>query len=523
MAETLKIVPYDTTLRDGAQDARARLSVKKKLKIAQRLDQLRFPFIEGGWPGANEIDTEFFRQARGMFENSQFVAFGMTARIGGRPENDDGLNALLESGTNFITIFGKTWETHVQNALRAPSYKNLDTIFESVRFLKAEGREVIFDAEHWFSGYRENPDYALECLEAAEAAGARTLVLCDTNGGSNHRFVESGVKAARSRFPDTELGIHVHNDSALAVINTIVAVEAGVIQVQGTINGSGERAGNVDLCQVLPTAEFKYEIPSGIDLRTLTKASRFVESINEIPVPDNTPYVGRNAFAHKGGVHQSGQRRADKRQASDEAAYEHIEPALVGNKRIYIMSEQGGSTNIEIMAEKHGFQVDRTDPLFTLLVEKMKQKGIFGDAQEYLLLYETLTNEQIPFDVLESRVVDERGRDPEASIRVRVNGDTLHEANLGKGLINAFDNALRKALLQKYKEVADITLVPGSYRVTLPMGDSDSAAEVEVYAEFAADGQQWSSRVRGTDQQRAGEDTFIQAYQYYILRRRSGF
>lgn len=523
MAETLKIVPYDTTLRDGAQDARARLSVKKKLKIAHRLDQLKFPFIEGGWPGANEIDTDFFRQARGMFENSQFVAFGMTARIGVLPENDDGLNALLEARTNIITIFGKTWETHVQNALRTPGSKNLETIFESIRILKSEGREVIFDAEHWFSGYRENPQYALECLEAAESAGARTLVLCDTNGGSNHRFIEEGVKSARKRFPNAELGIHVHNDSALAVINTIVAVEAGVTQVQGTINGSGERAGNVDLCQILPTAEFKYDIPSGIDLKTLTKASRFVESVNEIPVPDNTPYVGRNSFAHKGGVHQSGQRRDNERQERDEAAYEHVDPASIGNKRIYIMSEQGGSTNVEIMAEKHGFQVDRTDPVFVLLVEKMKQKGVFGDAQEFLLLYETLMNEQTPFDVLESRVIDERGRDPEASIKVRVNGDTFHEAALGKGLINAFDNALRKTLLHKYEEVAEITLVPGSYRVTLPMGESDSAAEVEVYAEFAADGLAWSSRVRGTDQQRAGEDAFIQAYQYYILRRQLGF
>lgn len=509
------ITPYDTTLRDGAQDPRARLSVEKKLAIAQRLEQWGIPYIEGGWPGANEIDTEFFKEAKGLFKTSELVAFGMTARIGVHPANDDGLRMLLESETGIITMVGKTWLQHVKRALRTEGLPNLDTIHRSVEFLTNEGRDVFFDAEHWFDGYKQDPQYAMDALDAALAGGAKILIPCDTRGSSTPEFINEATKAVKTRFPNVPLGIHVHNDGGEAVSATIAAVKAGATQVQGTINGVGERTGNVDLCVVLPRAEFAYGVKTSphLDLREVTPIARFVEEQNEIPLPDNNPYTGRQSFTHKAGLHGSGQQR-------DDEAYEATTPESVGNKRYYVMSEQGGSANVEFMAKKHGFELSRNDPAFTAIVNEMKQRQVFGDAQEFLLLHEFLSSGVLPFAVLDgSRVVDTRGGTPDANVRVRVNGDIYHEAAEGDGLINAFDLALRKTLAHKYPEVMQITLgdKPEDYNVS--KRGIGTEAEVEVFARFVdAVGQVWTSRVRGADQQRAGEDAIIQAYQYHVLK-----
>jgi len=506
-----KIIPYDTTLRDGAQDPRARLSVAKKLAIARRLDEWGMPYIEGGWPGANEIDTKFFQEARGVLQNSQLIAFGMTARIGVRPENDDGLNMLLKSETRVVTLVGKTWLQNVKRTLRTEGLPNLETIQRSVEFLTKESREVFFDAEHWFDGFAQDPQYAMEALEAAQAGGARVLALCDTRGSCIPEFIYKATRLAKKRFPDMQLGIHAHNDGGLAVINTINAVKAGAMQVQGTINGVGERTGNVDLCVVLPTAEFKYGLNSGLDMQQVFDVAHFVARQNEIPVPDNNPYTGINAFRHKAGLHASGQQR-------DDEAYQHINPASVGNSTSFVQSEQGGSTNVEIMAKKHGFELNRNDPAFILLVQEMKKLKVLGDAQEFLLLHKFLGSGVEPFDVLDgSRVIDTRGLTPEAHVRVRVNGDTHEETTLGDGPINAFDLALKKALSQKYPQINNIEI--DDYTVTLPQGESGSAAEVEVYVRLKANEDTWTSTVRGTDQQRTGEDALIQGYNYYLLKR----
>lgn len=504
------IIPYDTTLRDGAQDPRARLSVAKKLAIAKRLDQWRMPFIEGGWPGANEIDTEFFQEAKGTLQNSELVAFGMTARIGVKPENDKGLNMLLMSGTKVVTLVGKTWLQNVKRALRTEGLLNLETIQRSVEFLVKEGRTVFFDAEHWFDGFSQNPQYAMAALEAAKQSGATVLALCDTRGSCTPEFIYKAIKLVRKRFPDTQLGIHAHNDGGLAVINTIYAVKAGVTQVQGTINGAGERTGNVDLCVALPTAEFKYGLKSGLDMQQVTDIAHFVAAQNEIPVPANNPYTGPNAFRHKAGLHAAGQQR-------DPESYQHIDPKLVGNSTSFVQSEQGGSTNVEIMAQKHGFELSRNDPHFTELVTAMKQMRVLGDAQEFLLLRKFLSSEEEPFDMLDgSRVTDTRGLPPKAYVRVRVNGDIHEERATGDGPINAFDLALKAALSQKYLQANKIEI--DDYTVTLPQGERGSAAEVEVYVRLKANGDTWTSRVRGTDQQRTGEDALIQGYKYYLLK-----
>lgn len=510
--QPILIIPYDTTLRDGAQDPRARLSVKKKLTIAKRLDKWSMPYIEGGWPGANGIDTEFFQEAKGLLRNSQLVAFGMTARIGVKPENDEGLNMLLSSEMPVVTLVGKTWLQHVRRALKAEGIQNLDTIYRSVAYLTSWGREVFFDAEHWFDGFAQDPQYAMATLEAAIQGGATTLTLCDTRGGSIPEFIYKATRAAKKHFPNVILGIHTHNDGDLAVANTIAAVKAGAIQVQGTINGVGERTGNADLCAVLSNAELKYGLRTNLDLQQVFDVAYFIAEQIEIPVPDNNPYTGKQAFTHKAGLHASGMER-------DPESYEHIDPSLVGNKRSFVMSEQGGSTNVEIMARKHGFELTRNDPNFTELVKEMKHTKVFGDAQEYLLLHRILGSGINPFDVLDgSKVIDIRGSLPEAHIKVRVNGDIYEITADGGGLINAFDLALRQALLIKYPQVDGIVLK--DYQVSLPKREGGTAAEVEVFVELATNGNVWNSRVRGTDQQRAGEDAIIDGYQYWILKSR---
>ncbi|MBI2334391.1 citramalate synthase [Candidatus Daviesbacteria bacterium] len=505
-----KIIPYDTTLRDGAQDPRARLSVAKKLAIAKRLDKWGMPYIEGGWPGANEIDTEFFQEAKGLFQHSQLVAFGMTARIGVKPENDAGLNMLLKSETKVVTLVGKTWLQNVKLTLRTEGLPNLETIRKSIEFLTKEGREVFFDAEHWFDGFSQDPQYAMAALEAAKESGAAALALCDTRGSCTPEFIYRATRFAKKRFPDMQFGIHAHNDGGLAVINSVWAVKAGVTQVQGTINGVGERTGNVDLCVVLPTAEFKYGLKSGLDMQQVFDVAHFVAKQNEIPVPANNPYTGKNAFRHKAGLHAAGQQR-------DPESYQHIDPNLVGNTISFVQSEQGGSTNVEIMAKKHGFDLSRNNPAFTRLVEEMKKLKVLGDAQEFLLLHKFLGSEVEPFDVLVgSRVTDTRGQPPEAYVKVRVNGSIHEETAFGDGPINAFDLGLKAALLQKYPQVKDILV--DDYTVSLPQTGGGSAAEVEVYVRLKAGGTTWTSRVRGTDQQRTGEDALIQGYKYYLLK-----
>ncbi|OGH24962.1 MAG: citramalate synthase [Candidatus Levybacteria bacterium RIFCSPLOWO2_01_FULL_39_24] len=502
---------YDTTLRDGAQTPGLTLTTGNKLKIAQKLADLGFHYIEGGWPGANPTDSEFFKRIKQEVDlnNSTLAAFGMTGRIGIKAEDDEGLQTLLNSQTGLITIFGKSWMDHVKYALKTTGTKNLDTIFRTVEFLRKSGRDVFYDAEHFFDGYKSNPNYALEAIRAAKMGGARVVILCDTNGGSIPEFIYKTTKHVKEAFPKLPLGIHVHNDGGLATVNTLAAVQAGASQVQGTVNGVGERAGNVDLCIFMPTAEFKYGFKTGIDLTRINELSDYVAKHNGFPVPTNAPYR-KGSLTHKGGVHVSAQERG--------ATYEHIDPRLVGISSHFEHSDQGGGANIISMAQKHGLKLDKGDPKVKILVDKMKQKQILGDAQELLLLNEVLCLKDIEFTVLpSSKTETSKIEGAKALIDVSIEGKIFHAQASGNGGLNAYDIALRAALSEKYPEVFEIKLV--DYRVVLPpLEELGTDALVEVYVELSADGNNWTSRTRNVDQQLASQDALVEGYQYFLLK-----
>lgn len=502
---------YDVTLRDGAQDPRSRFSVEQKLKVAHLLEDFGMDYVEGGWPGANEKDTEFFQQAKGVFKRSRLVAFGMTIK-NRTPGKDTGLRNLVASGAETITIVGKTWQQNVERVLPVSPEKNLDNIYKSIKYLVSKDREVFFDAEHWFDSYRQNPNYAMRTLEAAIAGGANRLVLCDTRGASTDKFIFEATSAAVAEFPTAYFGFHAHQDSELAVINSIRALEARVKQIQATFNGLGERTGNTNWCSFLPTAQFKYGIDTGLDLTKLNPTANAFALISGVPIPLNAPYVGYYAFAHKAGLHVSAQER-------DLESYEHINPAWVGNKRIYVFSEQGGSAHLEYMLANHGYHLNRKDPKFKSLLAKMKQYSCFGEAQETNFLYKNVDGKKMPFSILKnSGIEDFRPLAPKAYVNVRVNGNQFHEEATGDGSFNAFDIALKKALINKYPEVKDIKLT--GYGVGLPNGDFSTAAVVEVCIKVEFNGKEMTSIVRGTNQQRAAEDALVEAYNGCIIEKK---
>lgn len=509
-----QVIIYDTTLRDGAQTPGINLSVTNKLRIVSKLDEMGFPFIEGGWPDSNPVDKEFFIKVKELkLKNSKLVAFGMTGKIGVRSQEDQNLQSLLKSGAEIVTIFGKSWMLHIKDALKTTGPKNLETIYQSVKFLRDNGRRVFYDAEHFFDGYKDNSKYALQTLEAAVKGGAEAIILCDTNGGSNPEFIYEATKAVKEKLGGKfHLGIHAHNDSGLALANSLAAVKAGATQVHGTINGAGERAGNLDLCQFLPVAYFKYGMELGnIDLRRLNELSKFVEIESGFMVSASTPYVGKNAFRHKAGIHVSAMRRNPQ-------AYEHLDPKLVGGQTSFEHSNQGGGSNIMAMAEKHGFELEQNSSEYQELVQLMKESKGLGDAQEFLLLFRLLKQEKDPFDVLDgSLVTSQRGTKPQAKLKVRVNGGVISQQAFGNGPINAFDVALRKALIKKYPEISKVELIHYRLPETQKAG---TTAEVLIYVEFGVNGTRWTSVASSTDQQKAGEDAIIDGYKYYILQKR---
>lgn len=511
-----RIIVYDTSLRDGNQALESRLTVEGKLKLAVALDEWGVDCIEGGWPESNPTDEEFFREAKGLpLRHARLVAFGRTRKSWVRPENDDVLQNLLQTETRTLAIFGKSSVEQVRYGLRTTLQENLDMIHDSVSFLRQDGRAVIYDAEHLFDGYKQNPQYAMRTLEAAIYAGAQEVVLCDTNGINEPEFIARVTRKISRRFSNIPIGIHAHNDRDFATYNTIAAVRAGAVHIQGVVNGNGERAGNADLVIVLKNLYDLYGIQSGVNLMQSYSISQVVADETEIPVPPNHPITGENVFTHNAGTHAALFLRR-------KSLYGGIEPESVGREASIGFSDQGGSTSILAMGEKFGFRLSPNDPEFGLIMQRMKAKRVFGDAQVYLLFYEALVRGVDPFEVLDqgSEVVDRRDASPKAAIRVRVNGDTHAEIAEGSGLIHAFDRALRGALSYKYPEVNDIKLIPGSYRVNEPRRESDTSAEVEVFLKLTANGQVWSSRVRGTDQQRAGEDAITEGYKYFILRNR---
>jgi 2-isopropylmalate synthase len=486
---------YDTTLRDGSQREGVSLSVKDKLKIARRLDEMGFHYIEGGWPGSNPKDVEFFEQARSLsLQNATLSAFGSTRRANTRPEEDANLQALLAAETPAVALVGKSWDLHVSHVLKTTLDENLRMIGESVAFLKAQGREVIYDAEHFFDGYKADPDYALQTLRAAQEAGADCLVLCDTNGGCMPWGIEETAKLVRERFPNTPLGVHAHDDSGCAVANTLAAVRAGCVQVQGTINGYGERVGNADFCSLIPNLQLKMglECLSGDKLARLTELSRFVSETANLGAETHRPYVGISAFAHKGGIHVSAIMKVVD-------SYQHIDPALVGNEKRVLISELSGRSNVVYKAQEFGLDPDKKEVKEALArIKELENQGFYFEGAEgsvELLLRRAQPGYVPPFELIDLLVIVEqrqgRGLISEATVKVRIGDEVVHTAAEGNGPVNALDKAMRKALLPHYPQLADVQLT--DYKVRIIDSDSATAATTRVMIDTSNGHRDWST------------------------------
>jgi 2-isopropylmalate synthase len=482
-----QILIYDTTLRDGTQGEQISFSAEEKLRIAQRLAELGVHYIEGGWPGSNPKDMRFFQMARDLrVDTTRLTAFGSTRKPGLLPEHDPNLNALLEAGTHTLTIFGKSWSLHVTEILGVSPEENLAMIAESIGYVKSRGKEVVYDAEHFFDGYKADPEYSLRTIQAALSRDADIIVLCDTNGGSMVDEVKRIVEEVRNSFPGVPFGIHAHNDGGLAVANTIAAVEAGATMVQGTINGYGERCGNADLTSVIPNLQVKLgrKCLDDSKLPLLTEVSRYVSDVANIPPLNERPFVGRSAFAHKGGVHVSAI-------VKKPPAYEHIEPGIVGNKRRVLVSDLSGKSNIEYKANEMGIPLGGNGYNSREIVKEIKRMEDLGyqfDAAEgslELLMKKNTGQFEEPFSLVSLRVINEKNKvgqtTSQATIKISVGNEDEITAAEGNGPVNAIDNALRKALRKFYPTISEMRLV--DFKVRVLEGSAGTAAKVRVLIE----------------------------------------
>jgi len=485
---------YDTTLRDGTQSEGFTLSSNDKMRIAQKLDELGVAFIEGGWPGSNPKDVEFFERARDIeWKNALIAAFGSTCRVKGGPEDDANIKALLDSQTPVCTIFGKTWTLHVREVLLTTLEDNLRIIEQSVAYLKANGKRVIYDAEHFFDGYKADSSYALETLRAAIRGGAEIVILCDTNGGTMPWEVESIIRSLKPVLAHP-FGIHTHNDSECAVVNSLAAIREGARQVQGTINGVGERCGNANLISIMADLELKmgYQcLPEG-NIGKLYDLSHFVAEVANITPDEHLPFVGKSAFAHKGGVHVAAMRRSAQ-------SYQHVQPELVGNKMRVVVSDLSGRGNLLSKAEEHGVEVEGEEVVSVLNdVKELESRGFSFEAAEAsvaMMLKRQEYGYKAPFELVDFFVNVEhrqgRGIFAEAMVKVRVQGELLHTAAEGNGPVNALDNALRKALLGYYPQLANFHL--SDYKVRILDSDHGTEAITRVLIDTRNKTSRWST------------------------------
>ncbi len=479
---------YDTTLRDGTQAEDFTLSLSDKIRIALKLDELGIHYIEGGWPGSNPKDQGFFEEIKNyQLRHARIAAFGSTHHPRKNPETDLNLKALLDAGTSVVTLFGKSWTVHVKDALHTTLERNLEIIRDSLAYLKPHLKTLFYDAEHFFDGFKADPQYALATLEKAIEGGAECLILCDTNGGNLPSMIAETFKVVKERFPDATLGIHTHNDADLAVANSLVAVEMGAVQVQGTFNGVGERCGNANLCSIIPNLILKMGVEC-LDperLQKLREVSRFILELANIPPNRYQPYVGRSAFAHKGGVHISAVER-------NPVTYEHVEPKRVGNRRRFLVSDLSGRAVIKQKAREFGIDISSSDPVAMEVLDQIKKLEHTGyqfeaaEASFELLINRAMGSTKKYFELIGFRVIDQKvseNREPisEATIRVRVGGKEEHTAALGMGPVNALDNALRKALEKFYPQLKEMGLADYKVRV-LPSHDG-TASRVRVLIE----------------------------------------
>ncbi|MBI2996657.1 MAG: citramalate synthase [Candidatus Melainabacteria bacterium] len=493
MSQQIQI--YDTTLRDGAQMEGISLSVDDKLKTTKLLDDLGVDFIEGGWPGSNPKDSEFFKKIKSIeLKNAKIVAFGSTRRANSKAQSDVVLNALIQANTEFITIVGKSWDMHVGVALGVSLDENLKMIEESIEFLKFHKKKVFFDAEHFFDGFKSNPEYTLKVIQCASEAGADTVILCDTNGGSLTEEIRKAVTKAKEIVQGKSIiGIHVHNDCELAVANSLAAYEAGARQIQGTINGIGERCGNANLISIIANLETKYKekvLPEK-NLTKLTAISRQIANILNLNPNEHQSFVGTSAFTHKGGLHASAVKK-------DSRTYEHIEPELVGNINKILVSEQAGVSNILSLAETFkldlGSDSKKTAQDLLKKVKELEHKGyqFEGASASFILLLLALLNQKPKFfELVDYRVITSSKQLAEATVRIKVKGEVIHTASLGVGPGNAIDNALRKALTQYYPTLKEFQLV--DFKVRILDGHDGSAAKTRVHVESSDGKTSWDT------------------------------
>ena len=514
---------YDTTLRDGSQGEGISFSIDDKIKIAAKLDYLGVAYIEGGWPGSNPKDLDFFRQMKGYeFKNAQLTAFSSTRKPGVTVNKDSNLSSLLAAEVSVAALFGKTWDFHVLRALETTLEENLQMIRESVGYLKDRGLKVFFDAEHFFDGYKHNSDYALQVLAAAAEAGADCLVLCDTNGGTLPW--EIGTIASRVQQEiTTPLGIHAHNDSGCAVSNSLLVLKQGFTQVQGTMNNYGERCGNADLCSIIPNLELKMNrrcLPPG-HLNRLTEVSHYINEIANMPSPNNQPFVGYGAFAHKGGIHVSALLK-------DSQTYEHIDPEDVGNHRRVLVSELSGISNLLYKAKELKLDVDSYDTETRKVIKQIKDLENQGfqyegaDASLELMLRKAFGQCTDYFQLKNLKIILEKHEDnsilSEAVIKVTVGDQTFHTAAEGDGPVNALDNSLRKALTEVYPEINEMHLT--DYKVRVLDGNQGTAARVRVLVESSNQSEKWITVGVSENIIEASWQALVDSINYILMKKR---
>lgn len=516
-----QVLLYDTTLRDGTQGEQVNLSAEDKLRIAQKLDGFGVQFVEGGWPGSNPKDVRFFEMARKTsFKTAKLTAFGSTRRAETRPEDDENIKALLRTELEVVTVFGKSWDVHALEILGVSGPENMAMIEETVAYLKKQGRGVIYDAEHFFDGYKENPSFTMETLKSAMNGGADTIVLCDTNGGTLPHEIQA-IMAEVMPQVSVRVGMHAHNDCGLALANSLVAVQMGAQMVQGTINGYGERCGNADLVSVIGNLQMKmgYECVAGEKLRHLTELSRFVSEVANVPPLNQRPFVGKSAFAHKGGVHVSAVLK-------NPAAYEHLEPERVGNRRRVLVSDLSGRSNIDYKTHEMGIKLGGNGYDSQKIVNEIKvleDQGYQFEAAEgslELLIKKVTGQFKEPFTLESFRVTIEKNRSgpstSQATIKISVGDEEEITAAEGDGPVNALDHALRRALTKFFPEVEEMGLV--DFKVRVIDGSVGTGAKVRVQIESRDAREIWSTVGVSENVIEASWQALVDSVQYKLSR-----
>ncbi len=517
------ILMYDTTLRDGTQGEGVSFSVTDKLRIAEKFDQFGIDYIEGGWPGSNPRDMAFFEEAKKLkLKHAKLAAFGSTRRANLKAEDDPQLRTLIEAATPAVTIFGKTWLLHVTEVIRVAPEENLAMIEDSVRFLKANGREVIYDAEHFYDGYADSPEYAMSTLEAAVRGGADCLTLCDTNGGKLVGELQAMTRAVVERFPDVRVGVHCHNDSGLGVAVSLAGVEAGATMVQGTFNGYGERVGNANLTTIIPIVGLKMGLPlnCGPHLKRLRELSMFVADLANLQHDPKAPFVGLSAFTHKGGAHADATKKVSY-------SYEHIDPTKVGNRQRVLVSDMAGRSSLLMKAQELGFDLDRDSPETKVIIEKLKELEYNGYEFESAdgslrLLLDRLTGRHISHFEFEGYrvIVEKRSKDEaplsEATIKVKVDGTPHYVVAEDTGPVGALDKALRLALSQAYPNLSELTLK--DYKVRILDSKQGSEAKTRVLIESGDGKEIWGTVGASDNIIEASWQAIRDAVEYKILR-----